>query len=315
MPVEISNSHLLPECALYRQQHLFRGMIQVDGDVVPGRSALPRHDLRVAFGLRSRRASQFDDQIRRIRVPRSFGRIAGVAALALGESVIQDDHAAAAGAESLPTRRTAVSRSTVQDQNIQLPGQPGRDPIHQGRAFVLVFALEHDHEAAARECPPGNDQRAEDSPVKSHRQPDDHAYPPSHNSAGVCGNLYGLAMGSVDNTARFEADPQHMATAVPEIYALESLGDKVVLSIVDALICQYQGEQTTLLHYATSLNQLRFSKDPVALDVLSIQELDKQRKAAGMSSTHTNSMELFENASLLELGTSDPQNIRVEMVR
>src|SRR5213080_723145 len=184
MPVEISNSHLLPECALYRQQHLFRGMIQVDGDVVPGRSALPRHDLRVAFGLRSRRASQIDDQIRRIRVPRSFGRIAGVAALALGESVIQDDHAAAAGAESLPTRRTAVSRSTVQDQNIQLPGQPGRDPIHQGRAFVLVFALEHDHEAAARECPPGNDQRAEDSPVKSHRQPDDHAYPSSHNSAG-----------------------------------------------------------------------------------------------------------------------------------
>jgi len=81
------------------------------------------------------------------------------------------------------------------------------------------------------------------------------------------------------------------------------------------LICQYQGEQTTLLHYASSLKQIRFSKDPLALDVLSIQELDKQRKAAGMSSTHTNSMELFENASLLELGTSDPQNIRVELVR
>ena len=102
---------------------------------------------------------------------------------------------------------------------------------------------------------------------------------------------------------------------MPEIYALPALGDHVVLNIVDALICQYQGEQTTLLHYSTVLNQLRFSKDPVALDLLSIQELDKQRRAAGISSSHTNSMELFENASLLELGTSDPQNIRIEMVR
>src|SRR6185436_7778450 len=35
----------------------------------------------------------------------------------------------------------------------------------------------------------------------------------NHNTAGVCGNLYGLAMGSVDNTARFEAESPHMATA------------------------------------------------------------------------------------------------------
>ena len=137
----------------------------------------------------------------------------------------------------------------------------------------------------------------------------------NHHTAGVCGNLYSLAMGSVDNTARFESDYSRLATAVPEIYALPALGDHVVLNIVDALICQYQGEQTTLLHYSTVLNQLRFSKDPVALDLLSIQELDKQRRAAGISSSHTNSMELFENASLLELGTSDPQNIRIEMVR
>ena len=68
-----------------------------------------------------------------------------------------------------------------------------------------------------------------------------------------------------------------------------------------------------LLHYSKILNELRFSKDPVALDVLSIQELEKQRRLAGMSS-RTNSMELFQNASLLELGTSDLQNIRVQIV-
>ena len=59
---------------------------------------------------------------------------------------------------------------------------------------------------------------------------------------GVCGHLYSLALGSVDNTRRFEADPDRLAVAVPEIYALPLLGDRVVLNITDALIGQYEGE-------------------------------------------------------------------------
>jgi Domain of unknown function (DUF362) len=136
----------------------------------------------------------------------------------------------------------------------------------------------------------------------------------NHHTAGVCGNLFSLSMGSVDNTLRFESDYNRLASAAPEIIALPVLGDRTVLNIVDALICQYQGEQTMLLHYSAILNELRFSKDPVALDVLSIQELDRQRKLAGMAS-RTNSMELFQNAALLELGTSEPQNIRVQVLQ
>src|SRR5262249_49447092 len=43
----------------------------------------------------------------------------------------------------------------------------------------------------------------------------------NHNLAGVSGNLYSLAIGSVDNLTRFESDPNRMATAIPEIYALK----------------------------------------------------------------------------------------------
>jgi hypothetical protein len=136
----------------------------------------------------------------------------------------------------------------------------------------------------------------------------------NHHSAGVCGNLFSLTMGSVDNTFRFENEPRQLASAVPEIYALREVGDRVALNIVDALICQYQGEQTLLLHYSTVLNELRFSKDPVALDVLSLQELERQRRAAGML-VRTNSLELFQNASLLELGVSELSKIQVEPIR
>jgi hypothetical protein len=133
----------------------------------------------------------------------------------------------------------------------------------------------------------------------------------NHNTASVSGNLYGLAMGSVDNTIRFETDASRLGTAVPEIYALEALGDRVVLNVVDALIAQYQGEQRTLLHYSSVLNELRFSIDPVALDILSLQELDRQRKAAKVLAV-TNNLELYHNAAELKLGVSDPANIQIE---
>lgn len=136
----------------------------------------------------------------------------------------------------------------------------------------------------------------------------------NHNRAGVCGNLYGLAMGSVDNSLRFQETGDRLAQAVPEIYALPALSDHVVLSITDALIGQYQGEQMSLLHYSTQLNQIWFSKDPVALDVLSVQELDRERQTAKLSSNGDNP-QLYQNAGLLELGVPDLSKIRLEVVR
>lgn len=136
----------------------------------------------------------------------------------------------------------------------------------------------------------------------------------NHNVAGVSGHLYGLAVGSVDNTLRFESDLGRMAKAVPELYAMPSLGDKVVLNITDALICQYEGGQRGLLHYSTVLNQLRFSKDPVALDMLSVKELDRQRRAARAPYVKPN-FELYVNANLLELGVNEVTRIQVEALK
>ena len=135
----------------------------------------------------------------------------------------------------------------------------------------------------------------------------------NHNSAGVCGNLISLALGSVDNTIRFETDVRRLSEAVPEIYALPALSDRVALNIVDALLCQYQGEHLSLLHYSVPLNEVRCSKDPVALDVLSLHELERQREVSKMTSI-TNHFVLYQNASELELGVSDPTQIRVERI-
>lgn len=132
----------------------------------------------------------------------------------------------------------------------------------------------------------------------------------NHNLAGVSGSLYTLSMDSVDNTIRFESSPEHLAQAVPEIYALEALGDKVVLNVVDALICQYQGEERSHLHYSTMLGQIRISTDPVALDTLSIGEIESQRLTRKIEAPKPN-MKIYTNAHLLELGLDKTNHIDV----
>jgi hypothetical protein len=132
----------------------------------------------------------------------------------------------------------------------------------------------------------------------------------NHNAAGVAGNLFSLALGCVDNITRFEGSTGRLATAVPEIYALPILGDRVVLNISDALICQYEGEDRSLLHYATELDEIRLSRDPVALDTLALQDLERTRKAHDQAAPPVN-WDLYKNAALLELGVADLRLIDV----
>ena len=56
------------------------------------------------------------------------------------------------------------------------------------------------------------------------------------------------------------------------------------------------------------------SKDPVALDTLGIQELDRERQAKNLES-HGDNPELYQNAALMEQGVCDPDKIKLEIVK
>jgi len=87
-----------------------------------------------------------------------------------------------------------------------------------------------------------------------------------------------------------------------------------VLNITDALIGQYEGGSRGLLQYSTVLDQLWFSRDPVALDTLAIKELQRRRRAADAPEFKPN-LELYANAALLQLGVNDPAKIQVEKLK
>ena len=136
----------------------------------------------------------------------------------------------------------------------------------------------------------------------------------SENDAGLCGHFFSLALGSVDNTRRFEGDPDRLAVALPEIDALPAIGDRVVLHVTDALLGQYQGGPASYLQFSTVLNQLWFSRDPVALDSLALREMIRERTARLSPPLQLNS-QLYTNAVLLQLGVSDPARIQVEKIK
>ncbi len=136
----------------------------------------------------------------------------------------------------------------------------------------------------------------------------------NENAAGICGHFYSLALGSVDNTRRFESDADRLAVALPEIYALPVIGDRVVLHVTDALLGQNQGGPASYLQFSTVLQQLWFSHDPVALDTLGLKELGHERRRLAAPPLPSN-FQIYTNATLLQLGISDPSKIQIEKIK
>ena len=136
----------------------------------------------------------------------------------------------------------------------------------------------------------------------------------NENDAGTCGHFFSLALGSVDNTRRFEGDGARLATALPEILALPAVGDRTALYVTDALLGQFQGGPAGYLQYSTVLQQLWFSHDPVALDTLALKELARERDHFAAAPAKSN-FEIYTNAALLQLGISNPARFQIEPVR
>jgi hypothetical protein len=133
-------------------------------------------------------------------------------------------------------------------------------------------------------------------------------------NAGVCGQFYSLGLGSVDNTRRFEGSEVRLATALPEIYALPLIGDRVALNVTDALLSQYQGGPAGYLQFSVECDEIWFSHDAVALDTLALKELMHERRTLSAPALPTN-FAIYTNAVLLQLGVNDPSRIRIERVK
>ncbi len=100
-----------------------------------------------------------------------------------------------------------------------------------------------------------------------------------NDACGLSGCLYNLSLAAVDNARRFEL-VGHGDPAIAEICALPVIKNKLVLNIMDGLIGGYAGGPAFKPQYSWPAAELLFSRDPVAVDALCLDLLEKKRAAA-----------------------------------
>ena len=131
-----------------------------------------------------------------------------------------------------------------------------------------------------------------------------------HLSSGVNGALSGMVLDNLDNWRRLARPPHFGDPFLPEIYADERIGGKVVLTILDALRPQYGGGPFPQPQYQVRHGAIYASRDPVALDALGLELLDRFRSKGGLPPLGKD-VHWITSAEVLGLGTAARERIRV----
>lgn len=98
-------------------------------------------------------------------------------------------------------------------------------------------------------------------------------------SCGIAGCLYNMTIPNIDNWRRFTQSRWGHA-GIAEIYRMPIIGGKVVLNIMDGLVAQYAGGPQSQPNFAVHHATILASKDPVAIDALTVRQIEEWRARA-----------------------------------
>ena len=129
---------------------------------------------------------------------------------------------------------------------------------------------------------------------------------------GINGAFVNMTLTNLDNWRRFAKSASAGDSYIAEIYADPVIREKVVLTVLDALVLQYAGGPFPNPNFAMDNYALFMSKDPVAIDATALRLIDEVRK--------TNQMPLVKPMTAYveaasELGLGQFAEHRIEMVR
>jgi uncharacterized protein (DUF362 family) len=105
-----------------------------------------------------------------------------------------------------------------------------------------------------------------------------------HQSAGVTLALKNLSHGLVNNVARSHSSSTLNACGafIPAVVSMPVIRNKVVLNILDGVKGLYHGGPGSRPEFVWEHKTLYFATDPVALDHIGWQQIDRKRVEAGM---------------------------------
>lgn len=130
---------------------------------------------------------------------------------------------------------------------------------------------------------------------------------------GVNGGLANMTLANLDNWRRFAKSSADGDSYLAEIYADPLVREKVVLTILDALVLQYAGGPFPDGNFALEYFSLFASRDPVAIDATAFRLIEEIRLANKLPSIRTMSA-YIEAAAQLGLGEFAEPRIRMTRV-
>jgi len=138
-----------------------------------------------------------------------------------------------------------------------------------------------------------------------------------HRLSGVTICLKNIAYGLCENNSRFHG-AEHIGPFIADLCALPQVGDKIVLHILDGLeACYDQGPKPRLLRALFSPRSLWFGTDPVAIDAIGFQRIDRERKYKALPSLAEDGRPIDHIALAAKkgLGVNDLKRIEVERIK
>lgn len=129
---------------------------------------------------------------------------------------------------------------------------------------------------------------------------------------GINGGVVNMTVFNLDNWRRFGQASMDGGSYLSEVYADEMIKDKVVLTMMDALVIQYAGGPMPNPNFAVNNFTLFASTDVIAIDATAVRLIDELRKGSKLPSIKPACAWIESGA---QLGLGQYSESRTELLR
>ena len=134
-----------------------------------------------------------------------------------------------------------------------------------------------------------------------------------HRLCGIEGALAATALGAIGRSGKLLNSSENMIRAICEIWKQFLLKNNI-LTVVDATSALFEGGPVGLPYYKFNARKLIIGRDPVAVDKVALDIIDKKREEVKYASASESGEKLLEQAEKMGLGSLKTKVVQINFL-